>query len=96
MKSLKKSKPISSLPHSTQRLGVLNSVSIFYHHWQGLIDTLEACEMWFLRKIGRISCKERKTNEEVLALFDTERKLINKIKSSKMTFLDTSRDMIQS
>ena len=51
-----------------------------------LIDRLEACEMWFLRKMGRISYKQRKTNEEVLALFETERKLINKIKNRKMSF----------
>ena len=50
-----------------------------------LIDRLEACEMWFLRKMGRIN-KQIKTNEEVLALFETERKLINKIKNRKMSF----------
>ena len=51
-----------------------------------LIDRLEACEMWCLRRMGRISYKERKTNEEVLAIFGTNRKLINKIKTRKMSF----------
>ena len=50
------------------------------------MDRLEACEMWCLRRMGRISYKDRKTNEEVLALFGTNRKLLNKIKSRKMSF----------
>ena len=50
------------------------------------MDRLEACEMWCLRRMGRISYKDRKTNEEVLALFGTNRKLLNKIKTRKMSF----------
>ena len=60
-----------------------------------MIDRLEACEMWCLRRMGRISYKERKTNEEVLALFGTNKILMNKIRNKKYPFLAMSRDMTQ-
>ena len=50
------------------------------------MDRLEAWEIRCLRRMGRISYKERKTNEEVLALFGSNRKLMNKIKTRKMFF----------
>jgi len=36
--------------------------------------------------MGSISYKQIKTNEDILALFETERKLINKVKSRKNVF----------
>ena len=59
------------------------------------MDRLEACERWCLSRIGRISYLERKTNEDVLALFGTKRKLMDTIKTRKCTFLTTSREMTQ-
>ena len=58
------------------------------------MNSLEACEMWCLCRMGRISYKDRKTNEEVLALFGINKKLIVPC-IHKCPFLTTSRDMTQ-
>ena len=41
--------------------------------------TLEAAEMWFLRKMMKISWTEKKTNELVLEMAGTQRKLMSTI-----------------
>ena len=51
-----------------------------------LMDRIEACEMWFLRRMGKISYKDRITNEEVLKRLNTKRTLLDTIKSRKMRF----------
>ncbi|RUS81065.1 hypothetical protein EGW08_011184 [Elysia chlorotica] len=48
---------------------------------------LLAIEMWFLRRIFRISWTERKTNEEVLHLHGTDRSLLQMIRKRQMEFL---------
>ena len=48
---------------------------------------LEAAEMWFLRRMLRISWKEKKTNEEVLEQAETKRLLIRTIRKRQMQFL---------
>ena len=49
---------------------------------------LEATEMWFLRRMLRISWKERKSNETVLKEAQTSRALVNKIRNAKQRFSD--------
>ena len=51
-----------------------------------LRDKLEASEMWFLRRIGKISWKQKITNEQVLQQFGTKRQLLDAIKNRKMCF----------
>ena len=51
-----------------------------------LCDRLEACEMYFLRRMGKISWQQKVTNEQVLKKFGTKRKLLDTIKSRKMSF----------
>ncbi|RUS78482.1 hypothetical protein EGW08_013770 [Elysia chlorotica] len=48
---------------------------------------LLAIEMWFLRRIFRISWTEKKTNEEVLHLHGTDRSLLQMIRKRQMEFL---------
>ena len=48
---------------------------------------LQATEMWFLRRILRISWVDRVTNEEVLTRARTKRTLMATIKSRKLKFL---------
>ena len=48
---------------------------------------LEAVEMWFLRRILKISYTEHVTNKEVLERAATERSLIKYIRKSQMQFL---------
>jgi len=48
---------------------------------------LEATEMWFIRRMLRISWKEKRTNEEVLAIAGIKRTLIEAIRSRQMRFL---------
>ena len=48
---------------------------------------LEAAEMWFLRRMMRISWKARKTNEEVLREADTQRQLITEIRKRQTSFV---------
>ena len=47
---------------------------------------LESCEMWFLRRMMRISWTDKLTNEEVLQRAGVERKLIGEI-TRQMRFL---------
>lgn len=44
------------------------------------------CEMWFIRRMGKISWKQMMTNEDVLTLMQTERKVLKSIKERKMSF----------
>ncbi|MCH9665805.1 MAG: hypothetical protein K0U41_08180 [Gammaproteobacteria bacterium] len=48
---------------------------------------LEAVEMWFYRRMLRISWTDHATNEEVLRRAGTKRKLINKIRKRQLQFL---------
>ncbi|GFR88507.1 UDP-glucuronosyltransferase 2A1-like [Elysia marginata] len=47
---------------------------------------LLAVEMWFLRRIFRISWTEKKTNEKVLRLTDTDRSLLRLFRKRQMEF----------
>ena len=42
--------------------------------------------MYFLRRMGKISWKQKITNEQVLKKFSTKRQLLDTIKSRKMSF----------
>jgi hypothetical protein len=44
-------------------------------------------EMWFLRRMLRVSYKEHKTNDQVLSEANTVRKLFNKIRQRQCRFL---------
>jgi len=48
---------------------------------------LEATEMWFLRRILKISWREMKTNKEVLEMAGTDRTLMNTIRKRQLEFL---------
>ena len=48
---------------------------------------LEAAEMWFYRRMLRISWKERRTNESILEETNQERSLINTIRKRQLKFL---------
>ena len=49
-------------------------------------NKLEACEMWFLRRMGKISWTQKLTNEKVLSMLNTKRQLLYNIKRRKMCF----------
>ena len=51
-----------------------------------LCDKIEACEMFFLRRMGKISWKQKMTNAQVLEKFNTKRQLLDMIKCRKMSF----------
>ena len=53
---------------------------------KSLMDKIEACEMWFLRRMGKVSWKEKMKNEDVLKKVGVERSLMNTIKTRKMKF----------
>ena len=53
---------------------------------QQQIKRLEATEMWFIRRMQKISWKEKKTNEQVLRETIGKRKLIQKIVQRQVTF----------
>ena len=53
---------------------------------KALTDKIEACEMWFFRRMGKISWKQKLTNEEVLEKLNTQRSLMQTIKSRKLKF----------
>ena len=46
---------------------------------KALIDKLEACEMWFLRRMGKISWKQKIRNEDVLKQLETKKTLLSTI-----------------
>ena len=48
---------------------------------------LEATEMWFLRRMLKISWTDKISNERVLTIANVKRKLLQTIKNRKMTFL---------
>ena len=48
---------------------------------------LEAAEMWFMRRMQRISWTDRVTNEEVLQRVGTERNLLRTIRKRQLEFL---------
>ena len=48
---------------------------------------MNAAEMWFLRRILRIGWTSHATNEEILFLADTERKLMKSIETQQLQFL---------
>ena len=48
---------------------------------------LEAAEMWFYRRMLRISWKEKRTNESILEETNQERSLINTIRKRQLKFL---------
>ena len=48
---------------------------------------LEAAEMWFLRRMLKISWTEKISNERVLTIANVKRKMLQTIKKRKMTFL---------
>ena len=57
--------------------------------WTMNADTkrkIEAAEMWFIRRMLRVSWTERKTNEDVLKEANTKRKLLNKIRKRQGKF----------
>ena len=53
----------------------------------GIQKKLEAAEMWFLRRILRISWKEKRSNQEVLEMANAERTLIKTIRRRQMKFM---------
>ena len=53
---------------------------------KALMDKIEACEMWFLRRMGKISWKQKMRNEDVLKILKTEKTLLNTIKARKLKF----------
>ena len=48
---------------------------------------LEATEMWFLRRMLKVSWTDRTSNERVLTVANVKRKLLETIKNRKNTFL---------
>ena len=52
-----------------------------------LMKQLEATEMWFLRRMLRISYKDRVTNEEVLRRAKVDRTLVKDIVKRPMEFI---------
>ncbi|CAM1332323.1 Uncharacterised protein r2_g4141 [Pycnogonum litorale] len=52
-----------------------------------LQNNIQAAEMWFLRRILRISYIDRKTNEEVLQRAGTSRELLKSIQKRQLSFL---------
>ena len=53
---------------------------------KSLKEKIEACEMWFLRRMGKVSWKEKMRNEDVLKKICVERSLLYTIKKRKMKF----------
>ena len=48
---------------------------------------IQAAEMWFYRRMLKVSWTERRTNEEILEMADVEREIISTIKKRQMRFL---------
>jgi len=51
------------------------------------IRRLEAFEMWICRRIMKVSWTEHKTNEEVLEMVDTEREMMDTLRSRQKRWL---------
>ena len=58
------------------------------------MEKIEACEMWFIRRMGKISWKQKMRNEDVLKKMNVEKSLLNTIKSRKMKFFEQTNDSI--
>ena len=54
---------------------------------QRMIDRIEAVEMWFLRRMLRISWTERKSNREVMEKANYKRGLLSKIRRRQAKFM---------
>ena len=54
---------------------------------RGLINKLNAAEMWFYRRMLRISWTNRITNEEVLRRIGMQRTLVKEIRKRQLNFL---------
>ncbi|GFS03955.1 eukaryotic translation initiation factor 3 subunit F [Elysia marginata] len=54
-----------------------------------------AVDMWFLRRIFRILWTEKKTNEEVLRLTDTDRSLLRLLRKRQMEFCGHINDGLE-
>lgn len=54
---------------------------------QKLVKSIEAIEMWFLRKIMKIFWTSHTTNEDVLMRGKCERKLVTNIQKRQMHFV---------
>ena len=52
--------------HTAQYPGRNNKVIVHYPETGGFVRRMEAFEIWLWRKMEKISCKDTKTNEEVL------------------------------
>ena len=55
---------------------------------RGLINKLNAAEMWFYRRMLRISWTNRITNEEVLRRIGMQRTLVKEIRKRQLNFLE--------
>ena len=53
-------------------------------------NKITAAEMWFYRRMLRISYMDRITNEDALKTLNTNYTLLNKIRKWQAKFLDTS------
>ena len=53
---------------------------------KALENKMNALEMWCLRRMGRISWKELKSNKEVCNIMKTKPDLLNKIKARKLKY----------
>ena len=52
-----------------------------------ITNRIAAAEMWFLRRILRVSWADGVTNEEVLRRAGTHRELLNQVRGRQMKFL---------
>ena len=52
-----------------------------------MLNKLEATEMWFLRRMQRISYTEHVTNVEVLRRANTKRKLLSEMVNRQVMFI---------
>ena len=76
------------------KLRVLKTCVVYTFIWMRNLDNncrnkknLEAAEMWFYRRMLRISWKEKRTNESILVETIQERSLINTIRKRQLKFL---------
>ena len=61
--------------HCEAKLPQLNSLSTYL--WHEDIRQLEAFEIWIWRRMMKVPWTEHKTNEEILKMVETERKLMD-------------------
>ena len=54
---------------------------------KALMDKIEACEMWLLRRMGKISWKQKMKNEDVLKNLRTEKTFVDTINARELNFL---------